>query len=92
MLVLPMRVIRYCIMPDVYPHGVIRFFSAGDGGYTGLYTKIFIMHFNAENAFPGLYRTETEDSKKKLFFMVAKNGGYTPGCYTPGGVIHNALQ
>ncbi len=42
----------------------------------GLYTKIFIMHFNAQNAFPGLYESRNGRLQKKFyFFLAAKNGG-----------------
>ncbi len=45
-------------------------------------TKI-LMHFYELNAVPGLTSAETEDCKKNYFFA-AKNGGHTPGGYTPG--------
>ncbi len=59
----------------------MRKFSAGDGFiHQGGYTKIFIMHFYAQNAVPvGYTRAETEDCKKK-FFLQPKMG-----------VIHQAL-
>ncbi len=43
------------------------------------------MHFNAQNAFPELYRAETEDCKKNFWkYFATKNGGYKPGGYTSG--------
>ncbi len=61
-------------------------FSAGDGGYTpgGLYTKIFIMYFNAQNAFPGLFEVRNGGLTKKKFFCSQKMGENTPCGYTSG--------
>ncbi len=66
--------------------GLYDFFSAGDGGYTpgGLYMKIFIMHFYAPNAFPGLHERRNERLQKKYFFS-AKIG------FIPQGVIHQGV-
>ncbi len=64
--------------------GVTRKFWADDGGYTTggrLYTKIFIMHFYAQNAVPGL-----RGQKRTIAFLQPKMGLYT------SGVIHQALQ
>ncbi len=78
-------------MPGV-PHGVMRKFSAGDVGlYTrGLYMKIFIMHFNAQTASPGLYiRGQKRKIAKKIIFLQPKMGfihqGGGGGVYTCGG-------
>ncbi len=65
------------------PGGVIRQFSAGDGGYKpgGLYTKICIMHFNAQNAVPGLYEGRNGRLQKNFFFQF-KVGLYARELYT----------
>ncbi len=37
------------------------------------------MQFYAQNAVPGLIRGQKRKIAKKIFFLAAKNGGYTPG-------------
>ncbi len=54
------------------------------GLYTrGLYTKIFIMHFNALNAFTGLYEVRNGRLQKKIF--ATKNGVTVLPRITPQG-------
>ncbi len=57
----------------------------------GLYTKIFIMHYNAQNAVPELY--EVRNGRSEIILFAAKNwrGLHTRGGYTPGG-YNQALQ
>ncbi len=58
----------------VFPHGVI---------HQRVIHQNFIMHFNAQKSFPGLYEGRNGRLQKKLF-LAAKNGGHTPGGYTSG--------
>ncbi len=70
----------------------------GDGGYTpgrgeGLYkTKIFIMHFYAQNAVPGLYEGRNGRLYKKFFFnFCSQKWGFIPAGYTPGITLWHTI-
>ncbi len=62
----------WCITPwDSY-----AIFFGRRWGYTSKFLECILMH---KKLSLGYTRAETEDCKKKLFFLAAKNGGYTPG-------------
>ncbi len=50
------------------------------------------MHFNALNAFPGLYEVRIGRLQKKIIFWQPKMGGYTPGGYTQGITVIDTCE